>query len=301
MANKQKTGFIGVGLMGHGMAKNLLEAGYPLTVIANRTRERVDDLKARGASEAMSCAELAAASEVIITCMPSMPSLAQVFEGPDGLLALATPGTIIIDTTTSDPEITKRYGAIAAERDVTILDAPLIKGPKQAWEGTIGIAVAGDKTKVDAVWPMLDAMAEHITYAGALGNAHTLKILNNAMAQGIGALASEIFTVAAKKGVDLELLYDFLSHSNAHSRRLEDSGPRIMNGNHEVAFAIDTALKDVTLYTKMANEAGALHLAGDAARNLLKIASGAGYGAGNITRVATALAEIADTNLPGDD
>ena len=301
MATQQKVGFVGVGLMGHGMAKNLIEAGYPLTVIAHRSRERIEDLKRRGAAEATGLAALAAASEVIITCMPSMAALARVFEGPEGLLAVASPGTIIIESTTSDPEVTKTYGAIAAERGVTILDAPLIKGPKQAWEGTIGIAVAGDKAKIDAIWPMLEAMAERITYAGTLGNAHTLKLLNNAMAQGIGALASEIFTVAAKKGVDLELLYDFLSHSNAHSRRLEDSGPRIMTGNHELAFAVDTALKDVTLYTRMAGDAGALHLAGDATRNLLRIASGAGYGGGNITRVATALARIAVTRLPGDD
>ena len=301
MAARQKVGFVGVGLMGHGMCKNLLEAGHAVTVIANRKRERIEDLKTRGATEVTDLMTLANESEVIFTCMPTTASPAAVYEGEGGLLSVTKPGTTLVDCTTSDPKVTKRYGAAAEARGVTLLDAPLVKGPKQAWEGTIGIAVGGAKDKVDQVWPLLEIMAERMTYAGALGNAYTLKLLNNAMAMGIGGLASEIFTVAALKGVDLELLYDFLSHTNAYGRRLEDSGPRIIQSNHALSFAVDTAHKDLSLYTKMAAEAGALHLAGDATRSLLKIASGQGFGDGNITRVATALARLAGTRLPGDE
>ncbi len=299
MTDKPKIGFIGVGLMGHGMGKNLLENGYPLTVLAHRRRERIEDLKQRGAREAATLPETVDGADIIITCLPSIESIHGVLGGEQGVVALARPGSTVIDCSTSDPDFTVKLGETAAERGVKLLDAPLLRGPQQAWDGTMQIIVGGEKAVADACWPVFEAMADRIVYAGALGSAHAYKLLNNAIAQCNGAIISEVFTVAAQRGLDLELFYEIISKTGASSMRLSDSGPRILKGDHSTAFAVDTALKDLQLYTKMAEATGALHIAGDAARDLLRLASGMGHGEDHTTAVTAALAKLSGAKLPG--
>lgn len=284
--------------MGRGMAKNLLDKGYAVTVVAHRNRQPIDELLARGADEAADLAALAVANEIVITCMPSLAAVSSVIGGANGLIENMKPGSVLIDATTSDPALTRELGERAAARDVAMLDAPLLKGPKQAWEGTISILAGGDEAVFERCRPVLQAMASEVFHVGPLGHGHSYKICNNAVSLGVGALLSEVFVTAAKQGLDLSTLFKVLSASNANSARLQDMGPRFIEGNHSPAFMTDTALKDSRLYCKLAEDAGTVHLVGDATRYALTMASNLGYGRDNNSRMATALAKVTGTALP---
>ena len=139
----ERIGFIGVGLMGHGMAKNLVEKGFPLTVLAHRKREAVDDLKSRGASEEANPRAVAERSDIVVLCVTGSPQVEAIVLGPDGLAAAGKP-LLVIDCSTSEPASTRRLAAELAPKGITFIDAPLSRTPKDAWEGTLDVMVGGD-------------------------------------------------------------------------------------------------------------------------------------------------------------
>ena len=297
MSDKPTIGLIGAGLMGHGIGKNLVEAGYQLQVYAHRNRTPIEDLVSRGASEAQSIKELATSVDVIITCLPSIPAVHAVFDGPDGLLETVKEGGIIVDCTTSDPSLTKELGTKADARGITLLDAPLLRGPKNAWEGTIQLVVGGDKAKIDECRPIFDAVAEDVIYAGDLGSGHAIKLINNGVTLAQQAILCESFTVGQKLGIDLETIYKVLDTSNASSKKLHDVAPRLINNNHSMAFAVDTAFKDVRLFNKLADDAGVPTPTASGSKNLFEVVSGMGYGDKNISEIAIALAKLSGTEF----
>ncbi|MBL6947020.1 MAG: NAD(P)-dependent oxidoreductase [Rhodospirillales bacterium] len=300
MSEFKKIGLIGAGLMGKGIAKTLLEKGFSVSVVAHNNRGPVDDLIERGATEAKTVAELAAASEVIITCLPSIPSVHAVFESAEGILENAAAGTAIIDTTTSDPELTKVLDAQAKEKGLHLVDAPLLGGPKMTWEGTISIVVGGDDAAINACRNVLEGFAANVFYAGGAGSGHTAKLINNAVTLTNSAILYETFTVAQKMGVDLETLYQVMDASMASSKRLHVIAPALMKNDHTKTFAVSTATKDVVLYSGVTTAIGVPSLVGDATRALYQLACGMGYGDENVTRIATALAELGGTSF-GDE
>lgn len=296
MSDKPAIGLIGAGLMGHGMGKNLVEKGFPLQVLAHRNRKPIDDLVSRGASEADSIAALASSVDVVITCLPSIPAVHAVFEGPDGVLENIKEGGTVIDTTTSDPELTRELGEKAKARNITLIDAPLLRGPKNAWEGTIQLVVGGDKAAVDRCQPIFEAVAEDTIYAGELSNAHSLKLINNAVTLSIQSILCEVFTVGRKLDIDLKAIFNVLDSSNASSKKLQELAPRLINNNHELAFAVDTAFKDVRLFNKLADDAKVPTPVASGTQNLFEVVSGLGYGAKNVSELATALAQLSGTS-----
>src|SRR3954453_22790992 len=173
--SKQKIGYIGVGLMGHGAAKNLLEKGHPLTIMGHRNRAPVDDLIKRGAKEEKSAAEIARASGILFLCLPSSVEVEATIYAAGGVLEGAHDKLIVVDSTTADPNSTRRIAADLNAKGARMLDAPLGRTPKEAEEGKLSTYVGGDDATFAAVKPVFDTYADTVIHVGAIGMGHTLK------------------------------------------------------------------------------------------------------------------------------
>ncbi len=187
MANKV-VGFIGLGLMGHGMAKNILQKGFPLLVMAHRNRAPVDDLIGRGAREAASPRDMAAEADIIVLCVTGSPQVEALVRGPDGILAGARSGLMLIDSSTSDPVSTNALAEELKAAGVTLVDAPLSRTPKEAEAGTLDCMVGADPAAFEAARPVIACFAAKIVHVGPVGAGHTMKLLNNFVSIGYAAL-----------------------------------------------------------------------------------------------------------------
>lgn len=207
----QRIGFIGLGLMGQGMAENLIKHKFSLTIMAHRNRTPVEALCQMGAKEVQTPAEIAAQSDLVFVCVSTSEQMEKIILGTDGLLEGANPGLIIVDCSTSLPQSTQRLSAEIEAAGCYMLDAPLARTPKEAREGRLNVMVGGDKQIVDQAWPAIEAFAENIFYVGELGSAHKLKLINNYLSLGATALAAEAAAMAANIGVDQRKLYEVCS------------------------------------------------------------------------------------------
>ena len=210
MADKQRIGFIGAGLMGHGMAKNIVEKGYPLTVLGHRNRQPIDDLIGRGAREAKTPKELAQQSDIVITCVTGSPQVEELVFKKDGLLEGLRAGMIVADATTAEPTSTMKVAAAVIEAGARFADIPLIRTPKEAEAGTLGVMVGSDAALLAELKPVLETFANAIFHAGPLGAGHKLKLINNYIALAAAAAAAEGIATAKKAGVDLKALTDIV-------------------------------------------------------------------------------------------
>ena len=231
MTAKPRIGFLGVGLMGHGAAKNILEKGYALTILGHRNREPVEDLVQRGATEAKDAAALAAASDVVIICVPSGVEMEAAFGGPRGLVAGARPGMIFVDATTNDPTVTRKVGAELKAIGCDLIDAALGRTPREAEEGKLATYVGGDPTMIEKVRPILETYADTIVVCGGLGAGTTCKLVNNSITIGMIAIISEAFATAAKLDVDLKALCSVLSAGGVDGRMWQMLKPWILEGD----------------------------------------------------------------------
>jgi 2-hydroxy-3-oxopropionate reductase len=248
----QKIGFIGLGIMGKPMARNLLKAGYPLTV-NNRSQPAIEELKREGATVGSSAKEVAQASEVVITMLPNSPDVEAVVLGPNGVLEGAKAGTIVIDMSTISPLVSQRIYEAAKKKKVNTLDAPVSGGEKGAIEGTLSIMVGGDQEVFDAVVPVFQAMGKTITYMGPAGAGGFTKLANQVIVAINLTAIGEALTLAAKAGLDPERLIQALSGGMAGSRCLEMKGPQIIKGNFKPGFKTDLHYKDLGLIMEAAH------------------------------------------------
>ena len=188
MSALPRIGFIGIGMMGHGMAKNLLAKGYPLTFKVNRDRSRLDDLIAAGAQEAKSNAEVARGADIVFLCVSTSPQIEAIVHGPEGLLSSARNGLIVVDTSTAEPSSTERLRADFARRGTRYIDAPLARTPKEAEEGRLNTMVGAEPADFAAIKPVLQAFCENVFHVGPPGSGHVLKLVNNMLAMSMAAL-----------------------------------------------------------------------------------------------------------------
>jgi 3-hydroxyisobutyrate dehydrogenase-like beta-hydroxyacid dehydrogenase len=244
--------------MGHGMAKNIMaKGGYPLAILGHRNREPVEDLIRRGATEAKDLASLSAASDVVITCLPSAVEMEAAYLGPSGLLSGARPGTIFIDATTNDPDVTRKVGAALADSGCALVDAALGRTPKEAEEGRASTYVGGNAESIAKVRPILESYADTIVVCGPLGAGATCKLLNNSISMGMLMMMSETFATAAKLGVDLAAFSEVLSAGGVNSGMWRALKPWIVAGDVGGLLAtIRTGAKDIKAYARMAEDAG---------------------------------------------
>ena len=253
----QHIGFIGLGLMGRPMAKNLLKAGFKLTV-HSRSRRPMDELAALGATPAASPRDVAAASEVVITMVPDAPDVEAVVMGPDGILAGAgaKPGLIHVDMSTISPVATRRIAEMERKAGVTHLDAPVSGGTVGAEAGTLSIMVGGDEAAFDACQPIFAAMGKKITYMGPSGAGQTTKACNQIMTGGIYAVMAEALVLAAKSGLDPAKVVDVLSSGAARCWALEVRAPKILKRELNPGFKASMQYKDLNIVAETARAEG---------------------------------------------
>lgn len=277
--SKQRIGYIGVGLMGHGIAINILRHGYPLTIAGHRNRAAVDDLVARGAREAATPADVARASDIVFMCLPSSVEVDTIVYGESGVLAGARSGLILVDSTTADPRSTQRIGADLAARGIRMADAPVGRTPKEAEEGKLSTFVGGDPDLVRTLRPIIECYADTIIEAGALGAGHTLKLMNNFISIGTSAVIAEAVATAAKLGVDLRKLYDVVSAGGANSKMFQMMMPWVLEGDaSHLKGPLRIAGKDMRFYTRLAESAPATAFIAQAVNQVYQLAIIQGHG-----------------------
>ncbi|MFK8032752.1 MAG: NAD(P)-dependent oxidoreductase, partial [Hyphomicrobiales bacterium] len=199
MSDKTETiGFVGVGLMGHGMAKNIVEKGYALSVIGHRNRTPVEDLVGRGAVEVKSLKELGERSSIVFICAPGSPQVETIVRDlQQGL----KPGSVIVDCSTSDPTSTANLSEQLAASDIALADAPLGGTPVQAEEGKLSAMIGADEAIFKRIEPVVATWAAGIVHIGGVGDGHRMKLLNNFLSLGYGAIYSEALALASKVGL----------------------------------------------------------------------------------------------------
>jgi 3-hydroxyisobutyrate dehydrogenase-like beta-hydroxyacid dehydrogenase len=277
--SKERIGYIGVGLMGHGAARNILRHGYPLTVMGHRNRAPVDDLVAAGATEAATPAAVTDASDVVFLCLPSTVEVEQAIYGEHGVLAAKSRGQIVVDSTTSDPRSTQRIGADLAKHGMRMADGPLGRTPKEAEAGKLSTFLGGDPETVSAIRGIVECYADTIIEAGALGAGHTLKLVNNFISIGTSAVIAEALATAAKLGVDLVKLNEVVSAGGGNGRMFQMMMPWVLDGDDShLRGPIRIAGKDMRFYTKLAESAPATAFIAQAVNQTYQLANIQGHG-----------------------
>ena len=288
-----RVGYIGVGLMGHGAAKNILLKGHALTILGNRNRAPVDDLVAKGAAEVKTPAEVASNSDVVFTCVPSSAEVEKLVLGPNGLLSAAHPGLIHVDSTTADPVSTRRLGADWAARGCAMVDAPVGRSPKEAEEGKLNTFVGGDAETVAKVRPIISCYADTIIEAGPLGSGHTLKLINNFISIGTCAVISEAIGAAAKLGLDLQKVYDVVSSGGANSAMFQMVMPWSLRGDDSrLKGPLRIAAKDMRFYCKLAESAPASAFVAQSISQVYQLALLQGHGEKYMPTLSGIIAEL---------
>ena len=251
----QTIGFIGLGIMGRPMARNLLKAGHSL-IVHSRSRGPVDEIVKAGAKAAGSPKEVAAQSDVLITMLPNSPDVEQVALGPNGIIEGARRGLVFVDMSTISPIVSKKVGEALAAKGVAMLDAPVSGGEKGAIDGALSIMVGGDKAVFEKVLPIFQAMGKTITLLGPLGFGGFTKLANQIIvAVNLTALA-EALTLGKKAGLDRELLLTALAGGLAGSRCLDQKKPNYIAGTYNPGFKIDLHYKDLGLIMESASALG---------------------------------------------
>lgn len=271
-------GFIGAsGLMGHGIAKNLLAKGYALSLTVHRNREGVADLLAAGAQEVANPAALGACDAVIL-CVTGTPQVEACLNGEQGLLAGPREGLLVIDTSTSEPESTARLAALCRARGVTLVDAPLARTPVEAELGKLNTMVGAEAEVFARIRPVLQAYCENIFHVGGPGAGHVIKLLNNFIGQAICTATAEAFAVGAKAGVELQQLVNVVSAGAVNSGLFQAMAKTLQGDFAGLKFELDNARKDLRYYTHLAEQQNVPALVGEAVHQSLATASALGQG-----------------------
>lgn len=262
---KQAIGIIGVGLMGHGIARNILKHGHALAVLEHPGNQPLGDLLESGAAAKRTIRALTAASDVIILCVTGTPEVEAVLTGADGVLQSLRADTVVIDCSTAVPASTERMAALVAQAGGRFIDAPMTRTAQHAHEGRLNLLVGADAAVLDEVMPVLRCFAENISHAGPVGAGHRLKLLHNFVSLGSVALLAEAAACAARGGVRPEVLVDVLATGGGAGVALDRLKPYILERDASgLQFAMGNALKDLRYYVRMAADIAAVHRIGDA-------------------------------------
>jgi 3-hydroxyisobutyrate dehydrogenase-like beta-hydroxyacid dehydrogenase len=296
---RERIGFIGVGLMGHGMAKNIVEAGYPMTIMGHRNREPVEDLRRRGASEAETAADLAAGCDIVFLCLPGSPQVEAVVSQ-----VLAAKGAVhtIVDCSTSNPVSTRDLADRCRAAGIALVDAPLARTPKEAWEGQLDTMVGASEADFARLEPLFGCWAARIVRVGDVGAGHTVKLLNNFVALGYAALYAEVLAIGAKNGVDAATFRGIINGSRMDCGFFQTFMQYVVDGDRDAhKFALRNAHKDMRYVAGLANDSGiASHLA-SSVKNSFATAEGIGRGEDYVPMLADIVAELNGVNRKTKD
>ncbi|HYW57014.1 MAG TPA: NAD(P)-dependent oxidoreductase [Polaromonas sp.] len=290
-------GVIGAsGLMGHGIARNLLAKGFEVSLTVHRNTERVADLLVAGAKQAPNHASLGDCDAVII-CVTGSPQVEQALTGPQGVLTQARAGLAVIDTSTSEPESTRRLAALCTERGAILVDAPLARTPVEAELGKLNTMVGADQAVFDSIRPVLEAYCENIFHVGGPGAGHVIKLLNNFIAQAICTATAEAFAVGALAGIQPQKLVEVVSAGGVNSG-LFQAMAKTLNGDFSgLKFELDNARKDLRYYTHLAEMVNVPSIVGGAVHQSLATASALGQGKKFVTSLVTAQEKLTGAKI----
>ena len=276
MTTEQTTehiGFIGLGLMGHGMAKNIVDKGYPLTVYARSDSAVLGDLLQRGATRADSPQALGAQATVVFLCVTGSKDVEALVRGPNGLASSLRPGSVLVDCSTADPTSTVALAAELAPLGITLVDAPLSRTPKEAWAGTLDTMVGADAATFERIQPILATWAGRIVHIGALGDGHRMKLVNNFISLGYAALYAEALTVAQAVGITPERFDAVIRNGRMDCGFYQTFMGYTLDGNKDAhKFTLKNAYKDLRYLESMADAAGIANSLGNAVKNSFGLA-----------------------------
>lgn len=276
---KEPVGFIGVGLMGQGMAQSLLNKGFALTVMGHRNRKPVEELVAGGAKEAKTPKELAQNATIIFLCVTGSAQVEAVVNGPDGIMAGAKPGTVVVDCSTSDPGSTVKIAAALEEQGLHLADAPLGGTPAQAALGQLSAMIGASPEVFARIKPACEAWAQKVVHLGPVGDGHKMKLLNNFLSMGYAAIYAEALTLASKIGITPQTFDSVLRGSRMDCGFYQTYFQYVLERDRDAhKFTLVNALKDVRYLESVANAAGVPNPVGNAVKNAFASAVAAGRG-----------------------
>ena len=253
----ERLGFVGLGIMGKPMARNLLQAGFAVTV-HSRGRGPVEELIAEGASQGSSPADVARATDVVITMLPDTPDVEEVLLGEgDGLLAAAAPGSLVIDMSTIDPGRARSFASALDQKGIAMLDAPVSGGERGAIEGTLSVMVGGPTDAFERALPALRALGSNIVHVGGAGAGQVAKACNQLVVGATIEAVAEALALAERSGVDPAKVREALLGGFAASRILEVHGQRMLDRSFEPGFRVRLHRKDARIVMDAAREVGA--------------------------------------------
>ena len=279
MTHKPVIGFIGVGFMGHGMAKNILKGGYELWILGNRNRGPVESLLSMGAKEATSPQDMATKCDIVHLCLSNSPQVEAVITGESGIIAGAHKGMIVIDTTTADPTSTLAMAEKLSEVGAHMVDAPLGRTPKEAEEGMLDAMVGCDAAIFDQIQPVVDCWAGTITRIGEVGTGHKMKLLMNFLGAAYAALYSEATVLGAAVGISPHAFREVIAPSRLGSGFFGTFMQYVCDRDENAhKFSIANLSKDIRYVNAMATDAGVMNVMASAARHYFTHAEAIGKG-----------------------
>ena len=297
---EEKVGFIGLGIMGQGMVRNLLGAGFDLTVW-NRTTSKMEPLLAAGAKSAENPAALARVCDVIITCVSDTPDVEAVIAGDDGVVDGVEPGNLVIDMSTISPQATMALAERLAEKGVHMLDAPISGGSEGARQGTLSIMVGGEAEQVQRARPLFEAMGKTITHVGGNGSGQTVKLVNQVLVVVNMLAVGEALLFAQAGGLDLEKTLEAVRAGAAGSWMLSNRGPQVIERDWRPGFTIDLQQKDLRLVLEAADAMGVPTLATSTVFHLYRTLQTAELGEEGNHALVKALEKLAGIEIGSDD
>ncbi len=250
-----KVGYIGLGIMGKPIARNILKAGFPV-VVHNRSRAAVKELAAEGAGEAFSPAEVAASADIIFTNLPDSPDVEAVVLGPNGIMETARPGQIYVDNSTIRPSTARMIAVKLAAKGVQALDAPVSGGDIGARDATLTIMVGGNEGALEKVLPVFKAMGKTVTHVGESGAGQVAKAANQIMVAAQMAALGELLILSQKSGVDPQKVVQAIKDGAARCWALDVKTPRLFSGNRQPGFKAYMQAKDMNIVLETAREYG---------------------------------------------
>ncbi len=270
-------GFIGLGIMGKPMSKNILKAGYKL-VVYNRSAPAVNELVSLGAIRADSPMKVAEKCDAIITMLPNSPEVREVCLGENGIIKGAKPGTTVIDMSSIDPNETKAIGADLEKKNISMLDAPVSGGEPKAIDGTLSVMVGGNKEDFDKFYDLLMTMASSVVYVGNLGSGNVAKLANQVIVAVNIAAVSEALALAKKNGADPKLVYEAIRGGLAGSTVLDAKAPMMLAHDFKPGFRMELHIKDLNNVINAANATNADVPLSSKVLDMMKSLQEEGYG-----------------------
>lgn len=268
---RRQVGLVGVGLMGHGIARNILKHGHALAVMDHPGNRPLDELRAAGVVVRADAEAVARDADVLILCVTGSPEVEAVLAGETGALAGLRPGAVVVDCSTALPEETARMARLVAEAGGRFVDAPMTRTAAHAHEGRLNLLVGAEPGVLEEIRPVLACFAETVVHTGPVGTGHRMKLLHNFVSLGTVTLIAEAAACAERAGVAADVFVDVLTAGGGSGAALDRLRPYILAGDASgLQFAMSNAVKDLTYYARMAAGTDARHAVADAVAATLR-------------------------------